>query len=239
MKVEFFQRIVAEQSKRAKIVNKIREDKVKIIQTKEELLKQEKENQKNELKLMFHEDIRFEQNLEKQRKKILQFGQNTSQDTTIGTSVVGVNKTRPNSASMFRKKVSLISNENNNNIIKNEGISTTAIEETDVKKPELPKVGIKVVKKVVPVLSKEEEERIELEKEEKRKEKALQQEQREIALKKRLAAKLAQEREEKEKALIAEELKKKEQEMVKININIYIININVNISSNIFLFRFL
>ena len=201
MKQDFYQRIVAEQMKRAKIVNKIRDHKEKIIQTQEELLKQEKENQKNELKLMFHEDIRFEQNLEKQRKKILQFGQNATQES---------NKTRPNSASMFRKKVSLLSNENN--IGKNE--DNINIEESEVKKAELPKITVKLVKKVVPIISKEEEERLMIEKEEKRKEKLLQQEQREIALKKRLAAKLAQDREEKEKVLIAEELKKKEHEMV-------------------------
>jgi hypothetical protein len=39
---------------------------------------------------------------------------------------------------------------------------------------------------------------------------------REIALKKRLAAKLAQEKEEKEKAAMTEEVKKKEQELVRL-----------------------
>mmetsp|Transcript_15431 Transcript_15431/g.23278 ORF Transcript_15431/g.23278 Transcript_15431/m.23278 type:complete len:1352 (+) Transcript_15431:169-4224(+) len=69
LKKEFMERIVTQQMQRAKVVNQLREKRKHAERKRQELEHAERENAKMELKLMFAEDIRFEQNLEKQRKK--------------------------------------------------------------------------------------------------------------------------------------------------------------------------
>jgi hypothetical protein len=232
MKQDFLHRILTEQNQRARLMKQKRDSKERRLLLQEELLKNEKENEKLELKAMYGEDVRREENLEKQRKKILQFGNRTRPNSASSTHVGG------GAPSGVRKK--LMSHLNRDEEEKEPEVGTAAAglshdQGADfVKKTELPKVPhTRIIKKVVPVISKEEEERLRLEKEEKDREKQRQQvltpisslpssvssqfcqELREIALKKRLAAKLAQEKEEKEKAAFAEEMKKKEQELVR------------------------
>lgn len=70
-KLEFLRRMEQEQSERAKVINQAREKKVKLRLEREAQLKEEIENEATENKLMYAEDIRFFQNLEKVRKQRL------------------------------------------------------------------------------------------------------------------------------------------------------------------------
>ena len=70
-KLEFLRRVEVEQSERAKLVNQVRDKKDKIRQEREALARQEIENETAENKLMYAEDVRFFQNLEKVRKQRL------------------------------------------------------------------------------------------------------------------------------------------------------------------------
>jgi hypothetical protein len=156
MKQDFLHRILTEQNQRAKLMKQKRDERERRLYLQDELLKNEKENEKLELKAMYAEDIRREENLEKQRKKILQFGIR-----------------RPNSsgASGVRRKLLSHLNRDEEHQEKESGEPVVDVE----KKTELPKVPLKIIKKHVPVISKEEEERLRLEKEEKEREKLRQQ----------------------------------------------------------------
>jgi hypothetical protein len=213
-KQEFFVRILTEQTERAKAMRQRREEKEKLAQVKEEFLRAEREREKAEGKRMFAEDLRREENLEKQRKKILQFGAASG-----GPSGAGNEKSRrPNSATgasgLRRKLMSHVMNRGGGEGGEGEEENLHAEAEAEGRKAPVVRLVKKPVAPPPPVLSKEEEERLRLEREEKEREKLRQQELRELALKKRLAMKLAQEREEKERAALAEEAKKKEQELV-------------------------
>ena len=70
-KIDFLRRVENQQIERAKVVNQVRERKEKIRREREALAKQEVENEAQENKLMYAEDIRFFQNLEKVRKQRL------------------------------------------------------------------------------------------------------------------------------------------------------------------------
>jgi hypothetical protein len=74
-KEEFLQRIVSEQVTRARVIHKIREQKEKSHQQQEELVRLERESTRSELRLMFREDTRLTENLEKQRKRIAENAQ--------------------------------------------------------------------------------------------------------------------------------------------------------------------
>lgn len=164
MKQEFIERIQATQAERAKIMKQKREEKERIRQARDEFLRHEREKEKNEIKLMYAEDTRREENLEKQRKKILQFGQ---QMTQINEKIK-----RPHSASSSGVRKKLMSHLQREDILADGEVEEEKV--TEMKKPELPKVP-KVIKKVPPPLSKEEEERLRLEKEEQERERIRQQ----------------------------------------------------------------
>jgi hypothetical protein len=70
-KIEFLRRVEIEQSERAKVVNQVRGKKDKLRQEREAQAKQESDNETLENKLMYAEDVRFFQNLEKVRKQRL------------------------------------------------------------------------------------------------------------------------------------------------------------------------
>ncbi len=70
-KLDFLRRLEAEQSERARVVNMVREKKERIRQDKDAQLKLERENEVIENKLMYAEDLRFFENLEKIRRKRL------------------------------------------------------------------------------------------------------------------------------------------------------------------------
>lgn len=69
LKSEFFRRILNEQVQRARVVNAVREAKAQRLQQEEAELKRDREVAKQEMKLMFAEDIRYHFVLEKQRRR--------------------------------------------------------------------------------------------------------------------------------------------------------------------------
>lgn len=170
-------------------------EKEKLRQVKEEFEQKEHEKQKFETKLMFLEDSRREELLEKQRKKILQFRNvpsPTVSSTVSSTVLQGDKLKRPGSASTSVTTsgtssaiaiaastavvTSTVRRKLMSHIHKNDGTETQndrmKVEESE----ELPRIPIRVIKKPIPVqLTKEEEEKLKLEKEELEREKLKQQ----------------------------------------------------------------